>query len=127
MSLRYRSFLALGSLFLNYLHIQKGLSYPSVGYAQSSIYISTCACVILCMASLFASTNARICVIAIFDRFNHPCPNILGPATFFLSAGRSRFVQMLLKMFVDATILRSWALVKKKSCEVPNIQSLSPG
>ena len=42
---------------MDYLHIQKGLSCPSVGYAQSSIYISTCACVVLCMASLFASTN----------------------------------------------------------------------
>ena len=50
-------FSSAGGPFLDYLHVQKGLSCPSVGYAQSSIYISTCACVVLCMASLFASTK----------------------------------------------------------------------
>ena len=53
----FGSFSSAGGPFLDYLHVQKGLSCPSVGYAQASIYISTCACVVFCMASLFASTN----------------------------------------------------------------------
>ena len=59
-SLRHGSFSSAGGPFLDYLHVQKGLSCPSVGYAQASIYISTCACVVFCMASLFASTKLRL-------------------------------------------------------------------
>ena len=53
----FGSFSSAGGPFLDYLHVQKGLSCPSVGYAQSSTTYLLVHALFFCMASLFASTN----------------------------------------------------------------------